>query len=114
MNKTHTINISGIIFHIDENAYEKLKGYLNTIRSYFKDSESREEIMTDIEARIAEIFTGRINNAKQVILMADVDHMIAIMGNPEVFKNEVGFDEDNNYKETSNTMSESLLTHLLC
>jgi phage shock protein PspC (stress-responsive transcriptional regulator) len=103
MNKTHTINISGIIFHIDENAYEKLKGYLNTIRSYFKDSESREEIMTDIEARIAEIFTGRINNAKQVILMADVDHMIAIMGNPEVFKNEDGFDAENNYKETSNT-----------
>ena len=105
MNKTHTINISGIIFHIDENAYESLKGYLNTIRSYFKDSDSCEEIMTDIEARIAEIFTGRINNAKQVVLMADVDHMIAIMGNPEVFKNEDGFEPDNNYKETSSTNS---------
>ena len=105
MNKTHTINISGIIFHMDENAYESLKGYLNTIRSYFKDSDSCEEIMTDIEARIAEIFTGRINNAKQVVLMADVDHMIAIMGNPEVFKNEDGFEPDNNYKETSSTNS---------
>ena len=105
MNKTHTINISGIIFYIDENAYESLKGYLNTIRSYFKDSDSCEEIMTDIEARIAEIFTGRINNAKQVVLMADVDHMIAIMGNPEVFKNEDGFEPDNNYKETSSTNS---------
>ena len=105
MNKTHTINISGIIFHIDENAYESLKGYLNTIRSYFKDSDSCEEIMTDIEARIAEIFTGRINNAKQVVLMADVDHMIAIMGNPEVFKNEDGFEPDRNYKETSSTNS---------
>ncbi len=103
MNKTYTINISGIIFHIDEYAYEKLKGYLNTIRSYFKDSDSREEIMTDIEARIAEIFTGRINNAKQVILMEDVDHMIAIMGNPEVFKNEDGSEPESNYKETSNT-----------
>lgn len=105
MNKTHTINISGIIFHIDENAYESLKGYLNTIRSYFKDSDSCEEIMTDIEARIAEIFAGRINNAKQVVLMADVDHMIAIMGNPEVFKNEDGFEPDRNYKETSSTNS---------
>ncbi len=101
MNKTYTINISGIIFHIDEFAFEKLKGYLNTIRSYFKDSESREEIMTDIESRIAEIFSGRINNAKQVILMEDVDHMISIMGNPEVFKNEDGSESDQNYKEPS-------------
>jgi phage shock protein PspC (stress-responsive transcriptional regulator) len=102
MNKTYTINISGIIFHIDEFAYEKLKGYLNTIRSYFKDSESREEIMTDIESRIAEIFSGRINDAKQVVLMDDVDHMIGIMGNPEVFKNEDGSETENNYKDTSN------------
>jgi len=102
MNKTYTINISGIIFHIDEFAFEKLKGYLNTIRSYFKDSEGREEIMTDIESRIAELFSGRINNAKQVVLMEDVDHMISIMGNPEVFKNEDGSDTESNFKDTSN------------
>jgi phage shock protein PspC (stress-responsive transcriptional regulator) len=101
MNKTYTINISGIIFHIDEFAYEKLKSYLNTIRSYFKDSEGRDEIMTDIESRIAEIFSTRINNAKQVILMEDVDHMIAIMGNPEVFKNEDGTDAQGNYNSYS-------------
>ena len=94
MNKTHTINISGIIFHIDEFAYEKLKSYLTTIRSYFKDSDGRDEIMTDIESRIAEIFSSKVNNAKQVILMEDVDEMIAIMGNPEVFKNE---DAPNNH-----------------
>jgi phage shock protein PspC (stress-responsive transcriptional regulator) len=108
MNKTYTINISGIIFHIDEFAYEKLKGYLNTIRSYFKDSEGQEEIMTDIESRIAEIFSGRINNAKQVILMEDVDQMIAIMGNPEVFKNEDGTESQANYSESAkNTYSNS-------
>ncbi|HRG58200.1 MAG TPA: PspC domain-containing protein [Bacteroidia bacterium] len=101
MNKTYTINISGIIFHIDEFAYEKLKGYLNTIRSYFKDSEGRDEIMTDIESRIAEIFSARINNAKEVILMDDVDHMIAIMGNPEVFKNEDGTEADSKYNTYS-------------
>lgn len=102
MNKTYTINISGIIFHIDEFAYEKLKGYLNTIRSYFNDSESRDEIMTDIESRIAEIFSNRINNAKQVILMEDVDHMISIMGNPEVFRNEDGSESHKKYEETNN------------
>lgn len=101
MNKTYTINISGIIFHIDEYAYEKLKGYLNTIRSYFKDSESREEIMTDIEARIAELFTAKIHDSKQVILMDDVDQMIAIMGNPEVFKNEDGTEPEQNFKDST-------------
>lgn len=101
MNKTYTINISGIIFHIDEFAYEKLKSYLNTIRSYFKDSEGRDEIMTDIESRIAEIFSARINSSKQVILMEDVDHMVAIMGNPEVFKNEDGTDAGASFKNSS-------------
>ena len=95
MNKTHTINISGIIFHIDEFAYDKLKDYLNTIRSYFKDSEGRDEIMTDIESRIAELFTARLNPSKQVILMDDVDYMISIMGSPEVFKNEDGSETHN-------------------
>jgi phage shock protein PspC (stress-responsive transcriptional regulator) len=100
MNKTHTINISGIIFHIDEFAYEKLKSYLTTIRSYFKDSDGRDEIMTDIESRIAEIFSSKVNNAKQVILMEDVDEMIAIMGNPEVFKNEDASENNAQQKQT--------------
>ena len=100
MNKTHTINISGIIFHIDEFAYEKLKSYLTTIRSYFKDSDGRDEIMTDIESRIAEIFSSKVNNAKQVILMEDVDEMIAIMGNPEVFKNEDASENNTQQKQT--------------
>lgn len=88
MNKTHTINISSMVFHIDEYAYEKLKVYLNTIRSYFNNNEVRDEIMADIEARIAEIFSAKINLNKQVILLEDVNEMIAIMGNPEVFKND--------------------------
>ncbi len=57
MNKTVTINISGIVFHIDETAYDKLKQYLSAIRSYFQNTEGKDEIMMDIESRIAEIFT---------------------------------------------------------
>ena len=85
MNKTVTINISGIVFHIEEDAYEKLGKYLQTIRGYFKDSEGREEIMADIEARIAEMFSERITTGRQVVLMADVDHVISVMGQPEDF-----------------------------
>jgi phage shock protein PspC (stress-responsive transcriptional regulator) len=93
MNKTVTINISGIIFHIDETAYDKLRNYLDTIRSYFGNSESRDEIIADIEARIAEIFSSKITPSRQVILMPDVDEMIAVMGNPEVFREEGAEDE---------------------
>ena len=85
MNKTVTINISGIIFHIEEEAYEKLSRYLSTIKSYFKDSEGRDEIMTDIESRIAEMLQEKVSQTKQVVLMSDVDHVISVMGKPEEF-----------------------------
>ena len=59
MNRTITMNLNGIIFHIEEDAYEKLNKYLSTIKGYFKDSEGRDEIMSDIEARIAEMLSER-------------------------------------------------------
>jgi hypothetical protein len=54
MNKTVTINISGIIFHIEEDAYESLSKYLITIKGYFSKTDGGNEIMSDIESRIAE------------------------------------------------------------
>ncbi|MBL7918401.1 MAG: hypothetical protein JNM96_08380, partial [Bacteroidia bacterium] len=60
MNKTVTINISGIIFHIEEDAYDKLSKYLNTIKGYFASNESGNEIITDIEARIAELLQAKV------------------------------------------------------
>jgi phage shock protein PspC (stress-responsive transcriptional regulator) len=85
MNKTVTINISGIIFHIEEDAFEKLSKYLNTIKGYFSNTEGGNEIMADIEARIAEMLQTKVNNVKQVVLMADVDAVIEVMGRPEEF-----------------------------
>jgi len=83
MKKTFTINISGIIFHIDEDAYEKLSIYLETIKSYFTSSEGKEEIIADIESRIAEILQGMITESKQVINIEDIEEVIKIMGKPE-------------------------------
>jgi phage shock protein PspC (stress-responsive transcriptional regulator) len=88
MNKTVTINISGIIFHIEEDAYERLNRYLATIRSYFSSSDGRDEIMADIESRIAELLQEKISPSKQVVTMADVDHVVGIMGKPEEFAGE--------------------------
>lgn len=88
MNKTVTINISGIIFHIEEDAYEKLGIYLRTVRSRFSEEDGRDDIMADIESRIAEILNERVGPSKQVVLMADVDHVIALMGEPEVISDQ--------------------------
>lgn len=98
MNQTVTINISGIVFHIEIDAYENLKNYLNKIKSYFNNSEECEEIMADIEARIAELFNEKISDSNQVILKKDVEEVIVIMGKPEQYIFE---DESNNAeKET--------------
>ncbi|MGB0887751.1 MAG: PspC domain-containing protein [Vicingaceae bacterium] len=88
MNQTVTINISGVVFHIDVDAYENLKKYLNKIKSYFKDSEESEEIMTDIEARIAELFNEKITSDNQVIQSKDVEEVITVMGKPEQYIDE--------------------------
>jgi phage shock protein PspC (stress-responsive transcriptional regulator) len=85
MNKTVNINLSGIIFHIEEDAYSKLHGYLSTIKGYFSESEGRDEIMSDIENRIAEMLSEKVSDKKQVVLMADVERVIEVMGKPEDF-----------------------------
>jgi len=88
MNKTVTVNIGGIVFHIDENAYEKFKKYLESIRSHFTQSEGRDEIMQDIESRIAEMFQEKIKDSKHVITLEDVDQVTTQMGKPEQFGDE--------------------------
>lgn len=85
MNKTITSNIAGYVFHIDENAFDKLDAYLNTIRSYFSDSQGKDEIIADIEARLAEMLQEKIGSTKEVVTMDDVNHVIGIMGQPESF-----------------------------
>ncbi|MCF0072144.1 PspC domain-containing protein [Dyadobacter sp. CY261] len=81
MKKTISINIGGIIFHIEEDGYEKLKGYLASIQKYFSSFADSKEILSDIEGRIAERFLNKqkVEN-KQVISLSDVDELIAAMG----------------------------------
>ncbi|MDD5571292.1 MAG: PspC domain-containing protein, partial [Bacteroidales bacterium] len=86
MNKTISINLSGIIFNIDENAYEILSDYLATLRRHFSQTEGRDEIISDIESRIAEIFQSKITDKKQVILIDEVNEVINILGRPESFE----------------------------
>jgi phage shock protein PspC (stress-responsive transcriptional regulator) len=81
MKKTISINIGGIIFHIEEDGYEKLRGYLSSIQKYFSSFADSKEIVSDIEGRIAERFFNKQKaESKQVISLSDVEELIAAMG----------------------------------
>jgi phage shock protein PspC (stress-responsive transcriptional regulator) len=111
MNKTVNINLAGIFFHIDEDAYLKLQRYLEAIKRSFTDSQGRSEIISDIEARIAELFSERIQNEKQVVGVKLVDEVITIMGQPEDYlvDDEIFEDEPKrNYNQKSNTSTRRL------
>lgn len=103
MKKTVTINVSGIIFHIDEDAFDKLASYLETIKSRFTQAEGRDEIIADIESRIAELLQGKINPAKQVITIEDISDVIAVMGEPE----QIGEESATGHKEKDNAQHKS-------
>lgn len=112
MNKTVTINISGIIFHIEEDAYDRLSKYLSTIKGYFSKTDGGNEIMSDIEARIAELLQGKINAGKQVILLADVEYVMNVMGRPEDFGAEAKQEENNNSEEQEPVYQERIKRRL--
>lgn len=80
MKKNISINISGIIFHIEEDGYSQLKSYLETINNYFSNYEDSAEIIADIESRVAEIFLSKLDDGKQIINADDVQTLIDTMG----------------------------------
>lgn len=81
MKKTISINIAGLIFYIEEDGYDKLRNYLNSIQKYFASYEDSKEIISDIEGRIAEKFLNKQKaTEKQVIALEDVEELIKSMG----------------------------------
>jgi phage shock protein PspC (stress-responsive transcriptional regulator) len=95
MNKTVNINLGGMFFHIDEDAYQKLSRYFEAIKRSLTNSNGQDEIIKDIEMRIAELFTEKHSNGKQVISLKELDEVIAVMGQPEDYR------IDNDENETS-------------
>ena len=88
MNKTVNINLAGIVFHIDENAFETLNNYLNALKNHFKNEEGGDEILKDIEGRIAELFTKRLDK-KEAISLTDINEITTIMGDPSQYDDEI-------------------------
>ena len=93
MEKTLTINISGTVFLIEENAYEALQKYMVILQTYFGKDDEGKEIMADIEARITEIFTEKAGEKNQVVTLKWVEELIETLGTPENFSEEVGEEE---------------------
>jgi phage shock protein PspC (stress-responsive transcriptional regulator) len=85
MKTTISINLGGMAFNIDDDAYALLKQYLRSLELHFAKEDATEEIMNDIESRMAELLREKINDFKQVITMSDVNTVIDILGRPEDF-----------------------------
>ncbi|GEQ86224.1 hypothetical protein ULMS_17320 [Patiriisocius marinistellae] len=95
MKKTVNINLAGTFFHIDEDAFGKLQRYLDAIRRSLSDPLGGEEIIRDIEARIAELFSEKIETNTQVVSVKELDEVIKIMGQPEDYAmGEASYDDD--------------------
>ena len=99
MKKTLTINIGYSIFNIDEDAYEILNKYLDSIKDYFQKIDNDPDIIKDFELRIAENFSSKVSSSKQCIDLSDVKEVIEIMGSLDDFKEIYNDTETENVKE---------------
>ncbi|PLK42542.1 PspC domain-containing protein [Emticicia sp. TH156] len=106
MKKTIQINIAGVVFNIEEDAYDKLSNYLRSIQQYFSSYEGSQEIVSDIEARIAEKFwiKGKSDTVAQVITLDGVNDLIQSMGSVADFE---AFQEEEDLKSRANAKAES-------
>ena len=85
MKKNFSVNIGGRIFNIDDDAYECLNSYLNRLRSFFASAQGNDEIIADIEMRIAELLNQQKEQGLSLITLAHIKEVIASMGEPDQF-----------------------------
>ena len=105
MNKVININFQGRILPIEELAYEALKQYIDTLRTYFANEEGRDEIINDIECRIAELCEERLKKAAACITVEDINLIISSMGRPADFEAQDGFETTSQFQSGDNTSS---------
>ncbi len=108
MKKTVSINIGGVVFHIEEDAYENLRKYLAEINQYFSKYDDSKEIVSDIESRIAEVFMKKLKGKKQSLNQTDVDEILKTMGSVKDFAMSESEDpEESSYQETTFSQADS-------
>ncbi|MGO4905774.1 PspC domain-containing protein [Flavobacterium sp. W20_MBD1_R3] len=108
MNKTVNINLGGMFFHIDEDAYQKLTRYFDAIKRSLSNSSGHDEIIKDIEMRVSELLNEKQKSDKYVIGLKDVDEVIAVMGQPEDYIIEDDLKGSQNYTDYSKSSTKKL------
>lgn len=83
MNKIKKCSISGIAFTLEESAYNRLSEYLDSLKRAYKNSPESDEIIADIEARIAELILSAQSDATQIVCLPIIENIIAQMGSAE-------------------------------
>ena len=110
MKKIININLSGRVIPIEDSAYEKLQVYIESLRRYFAHEEGRDEIINDIEDRIAELFNEELKKGATCITDENVAAICSSMGSVEDFEqmdNEKGASSSANFSSTSSASIQS-------
>jgi phage shock protein PspC (stress-responsive transcriptional regulator) len=108
MNKTVNINLGGMFFHIDEDAYQKMTRYFDAIKRSLSNSSGHDEIIKDIEMRVSELLNEKQKSDKYVIGLKDVDEVIAVMGQPEDYIIEDELKGTNTYNSNTTRRTKKL------
>lgn len=87
MKKTLSINLNGVVWTINEDAYQELKNYLDELENNFS-SDDEKEILNDIEARISELLSERMDKKRTIVEIADVEYVISVLGKVSDFSEE--------------------------
>lgn len=109
MKKNIQINLCGRLYQIDEDAYELLSHYTETLRNYFMKQEGGSEIADDIEQRIAELFDELMGNGTQAITIENVQSIISQIGD---LKDITEGDEQDAKEKNSTDQQTQKATHL--
>ena len=108
MNKTVNINLGGMFFHIDEDAFQKLTRYFDAIKRSLSNSSGHDEIIKDIEMRVSELLNEKQKSDKHVVGLKDVDEVIAVMGQPEDYIIEDDKTNQQSYRRSTTTSTKKL------
>lgn len=108
MNKTVNINLGGMFFHIDEDAFQKLTRYFDAIKRSLSNSSGHDEIIKDIEMRVSELLNEKQKSDKHVVGLEDVDEVIAVMGQPEDYIIEDDKTNQQSYRSSTTTSTKKL------
>lgn len=108
MKPTEKVSIGGYAFNLEEDAYKAMDRYISSLNNHFKNKEEGDEIVHDLELRIAELLQLKTNGTNNVITLEDVNDVIKIMGLPNDIDDDEIESENRSYEITPPPIKKSL------